>query len=182
MVELQRVQLLLQAAEARANSAEARIAGMEKQLSLCRHSSATLRASLKMRAPPPPAQGLASNRTSSGLIDGRQVGVRCADSVAWASTEGIRLFPELYPGLNASSTPLQFQLHLHLYERRVGCPDPRDASDLAADDSAMASFLLFLGVVACALCNAYSLGYLPPNRMLRSLFRRVGIPVADLVR
>jgi len=47
---------------------------------------------------------------------------------------------------------------------------------------AFASTLLLLGVLACALLNAWSLGYLQPNRHLRRALQSLGCPVEPLVR
>ena len=42
--------------------------------------------------------------------------------------------------------------------------------------------LLLLGVLLCALCNAYSLGYLHPNQHVRAAMRAVGCPTGTLAR
>ena len=39
-----------------------------------------------------------------------QVGMRCAESVHWASQDGVRLYPELYPGLMVNSSLTDFQV------------------------------------------------------------------------
>ena len=46
----------------------------------------------------------------------------------------------------------------------------------------LASLLLLIGVLGCALANAYGLGYLQPSRTLRSLLRAIGCPQSALVR
>ena len=73
---------------------------------------------------------------------------------------------------------------MHLTNPDSGCTDPRDAETLAAlaaadtaeqRAEALSSLLLLLGVAACALLNAYSLGYLScTNRYLRAALRAVG--------
>ncbi|KAL1526558.1 hypothetical protein AB1Y20_015266 [Prymnesium parvum] len=188
-MELQRLQASLHSAEERARAAEARASGMEKQLSLCRHSSATLRATMKHHnAPPPPlmaAGQIVHLNGSHAEIQGRQVGIRCADSVSWAAQEGVRLYPELYPGLNVNSSVFDFQLHLHLYDPTISrCPDPRGngAPINSESEGWLASILLLIGVLACALANAYGLGYLQPSQTVRRLLRAIGCPQNALVR
>ena len=171
------------AAEARALRAEARLQAVEKQLALCRHSFASGRG--QRAAPPPPARrGAARNVTAAAAA-------RCGDAVDWAQRMGIIQYPELYPGLNVSSSAAAFQLHLHLTDPSSRCVDPRgpdaaeaDAAAAAAADAyeAGASLLLLLGVLLCALCNAWSLGYLHPNRRIRALLNAIGCPQAQLVR
>ena len=52
---------------------------------------------------------------------------------------------------------------------------------LAAGDGGM-SLILFFGVIFCALCNAYTLGYMPiTNRYVRAVLRPLGL-VQPLVR
>ena len=76
------------------------------------------------------------------------------------------------------------QLHLHLYDPVLSrCPDPRGAGALPVEgEGPLASLLLLIGVLGCALANAYGLGYLQPSRTLRSLLRAIGCPQSALVR
>ena len=77
------------------------------------------------------------------------------------------------------------QLHLHLYDPTLSrCPNPRGGDDALGreGEGPLASLLLLLGVLGCALANAYSLGYLQPSRTLRRLLRALGCPQSELVR
>ena len=122
---------------------------------------------------------------------------RCVDAVRWAKSVGVVRFPQLYEGLNASSPVFGFQLHLYLHDPPSHCSDPRvtglmvglesDYGDELYDDIDSAggtafTVLLLLGVLLCAVCNAYSLGYLHPNRQLRAVLRAIGCPTETLVR
>lgn len=171
---------------------ESKLQAVEKQLSLCRHSSAQLRAAAGLSAPPPPPPrhhgghgGGHGNNGQNETESGSAIAVLspvCADAVSWAQHVGVVRYASLYPGLNASSPARAFQLHLHLNDPTSECVDPRSAAEIlvAGDGSASAFFLIF-GVMVCALCNAYSLGYLHPNRRLRALLRPLGL-ATPLVR
>ena len=105
----------------------------------------------------------------------------CIDAISWAQHVGVVRYPTLYPGLNASSPTREFQLHLHLNDPPSECADPRSAGEqLLAGDGGM-PLILFFGVLLCALCNAYSLGYLQPNRYVRAVLRQLGL-ATPLVR
>ena len=102
----------------------------------------------------------------------------------------------IYPGLNSSSSAFDVQLHLHLNDASSRCASPRDAlrqrgsgGGSGADDElvgglsdAAFSLLLLLGVLLCALFNAWSLGYVTPNRHVRYAMRAIGCPQEQLVR
>jgi len=93
--------------------------------------------------------------------------------------------PAPYPALNASSTPFAVRLHLYQHEASNSrCVDPRLARTAAQDAAfeALASGLLLVGVFLCALLNAWSLGYMQPNRHMRRALSCMGVPVAPLVR
>ena len=51
----------------------------------------------------------------------------------------------------------------------------------AGADETVASLLLFVGLVLCALCNSWSLGYLQPNRTCRRALRSIGLDL-EVVR
>ena len=183
------LQAALHAAEGRARQAEARLSAMEKQLGLCRHSASSLRASLGRAPPPAPRRRHGANETAATLA--AAVGTRCSESIEWAMRVGIATAPASYPGLTRNSSAHAFQLHLFLNDPATRCMDPRDADALAEEAAAeaadaradsIASALLMLGLVACALCNAYSLGYLScTNRYVRAVLRTVGC-APELVR
>jgi hypothetical protein len=63
----------------------------------------------------------------------------------------------------------------------VGSDEEADEA-FARREEAFASALLMLGVLLCALCNAWALGYLQPNRYLRAVLQFVGLPTAPIVR
>jgi hypothetical protein len=175
-------------------AAEARLQVVEKQLGLCQESSAKLRLAAGLSAPPPPPPRQRGAGRGGGMDNGTSIGgvsaaatdavinPACADAVSWAQHIGIVRYTALYPGLNASSPARDFQMHLHLNDPASGCPDPRSAAEqLLAGDSSASTLLLFVGVLFCALCNAYSLGYLTPNRHVRAMLQPLGL-ATPLVR
>ena len=56
------------------------------------------------------------------------------------------------------------------------------AAQQHAADEAVASILLLFGVLFCGLLNAWSLGYLQPNRNVRRALSVLGCPLPELVR
>uniref|UniRef100_A0A7S2JN88 Uncharacterized protein n=1 Tax=Haptolina brevifila TaxID=156173 RepID=A0A7S2JN88_9EUKA len=173
-MELTHVRAALKSSEERMHHMAERLRVVEAQLGLCRKSSSTLRANKGMRSvpPPPPRHG----RTNGSIP------LRCIEAVDWAVHVGVVTFPSLYPGLNASSAPAAFQTHLHLNDPTSRCPPPESMGVEQEASEGLASLLLLIGVLLCALCNAYSLGYLQPNRQLRSCLRALGCPQQTLVR
>jgi hypothetical protein len=188
----------LRAAEARAKQAEARLAASEKQLGLCRHSAAELRASTGAHGllQPSTSSGGAPNwsrRGSAGHVNSTAAMV-CSEAVDWAMRLGEK--QGLWPlGLNATSGRAAIQEHLRLHDpsSRCGASLPWTSTvTLSAEEEAeeayvrreeaFASALLMLGVLLCALCNAWALGYLQPNRHVRAMLQYVGLPTAPIVR
>lgn len=162
------------------NEANARIAGLEKQLELCRHSAAALRSAgggggqrrgttsdSVPRAGPGP-RGMRSNSAAA-----------CSDAIEWAQSVGLPLHPDLYPGLNESSTRFELQLHLHRYDPSARCSHPLGGR---MEGSAGVSLPLLLGVALLSLCAASILGYIPPSRRLRGWLRWLGVAPSPLVR
>ena len=195
----------LHSAEAKARQAESRLAAVEKQLSMCRHSTSTLRAAAGLHAPPPPPPGAGASSSPTrrgGSPTGRlnadtatpnaAAAAACAEAVAWAMRAGLK--QGLFPGLNASSPRSAFEHHLRLHDPASRCAEPPSAANAESVDDeyaeedemgrreAFASMLLLLGVVLCALCNAWALGYLQPSRRVRAVLQAVGIPIPQLVR
>ena len=119
----------------------------------------------------------------------------CAEAIDWAMRLGEKqgLWP---PGLNASSGRAAIQEHLGLHDPSSRCGTSLQWSSgvlgsnaneeteeaYARREEALASALLLLGVVLCAMCNAWALGYLQPNRHLRAALQYVGLPIAPIVR
>ena len=67
------------------------------------------------------------------------------------------------------------------------CSDPRysalvSARQDQASSEAAASALLLIGVLICAMLNAWSLGYLTPNRHVRRCLAAIGIKMEAPVR
>lgn len=207
-IDVPSLQVALRAADARARSAEARLAAMEKQLSMCRRASQQLRSAATSRhhsdsgggggegaaaaaatAASPAVAPFRSNATSS-----RQA---CEEAIDHALAQLVRFgyrldarggTSELFPGLNASSPRDVVRLWLHQHQKSDSrCADPRLAASSAAAEQdarmeAIASGLLLLGVMFCALLNAWSLGYLQPNRHVRGALACLGCEPAPLVR
>ena len=192
--------------------ANERLEVIEGQLKACRHSTAALRATTGIKSGAAPvellelldegknASSLAGSRCAESVQWAQHVGVvRRASFVplnedvcalvspgAWTCLAWQVRHPELYPGLNVSSPAAAFQLHLHTNMPSSRCTDPRTGvlmqEVMSGPSEGLASMLLLLGVLVCAICNAYSLGYLQPNRVIRSALRTIGCPSAPLVR
>ena len=202
---IESLQSALHAAESRARNAEARLSAMEKQLSMCRHSSSQLRSqrgsggsggvdpTLSLLTPTGAGQ-LAPGPKLSWRSNATNPKQACDDAVHYAMS---RLAPGsssksqqqlLYPGLNSSSTPFAVRLYLFQHDAASSrCADPRLALQTAAAqqhaaDEAVASILLLFGVLFCGLLNAWSLGYLQPNRNVRRALSVLGCPLPELVR
>ena len=203
----------LHSAEARARHAEERIASLEKQLSLCRHSSEKLRAggsgggggSSGTMSPQPTFMSSLLNRGGRGNVTELQI---CSQAIrqmqmqqqASASSSDGSGGP-LQAKSGAGSSRAELQLHLHLHDFATSrCPHPsqillagRTSSSAsggggdvrlepaAGADETVASLLLFVGLVLCALCNSWSLGYLQPNRTCRRALRSIGLDL-EVVR
>ena len=172
--QLIHVRAALKTSEAKNRGLAERVEGLEAQLALCRKSSATLRSAKGIRnPPPPPGHGRPSSAAPSS----------CSEAIRWAQQVGIVNYPSLYPGLNVSSPPAAFQSHLHRNDPASHCPSVgpvRMVGETASEG--LASALLLLGVVLCALCNAYSLGYVQPSRFVRRMLGAVGCPQPTLIR
>jgi hypothetical protein len=176
------LQQALHAAEARARAAEARLAGVEKQLSMCRHSYARQHGSAAAE-PLSLTHRAASVSFRSNATSARQA---CDEAVEHMHRSLRGADGGAYAGLNASSPPYAVRLYLRQHDSASRCGElPRLAStldgELAASD-AVASALLLVGVMLCGLLNAWSLGYLQPNRHMRRAMQAIGCPVAPLVR
>lgn len=172
-------QAALHAALARAHAAEARLAAIEKQLSMCRHSFSRAHASNLATFEPP---SLAHRTYRSNATSARQA---CDEAVDHAMRSLRGHEGALYPGLNASSSALAVRLYLRGHDGASRCAElPRAApsTELEGASEAAASALLLLGVMVCALLNAWSLGYLQPNRHVRRALHLLGCPVPPLVR
>lgn len=187
----------LRAAEAKARQLESRLATSEKQLSLCRHSAAGLRTGTDVHTTPPlPPLGSSFSWRRDGMSRANATAaIVCTEAVEWAMRLGAKqgLWP---PGLNASSSRAEVQLHLALHDPPSRCSgnggefnplsgavsDETDDEEALSRREAFASVLLMLGVLACGLCNAWALGYLQPDRRVRAALQYVGIPTARIVR
>ena len=205
------LQAALKAADARARSAEARLSAMEKQLSLCRHSSLQLRNSAGKHATDLAAgASFAVGGAGGGIgieVHGTSVSWRsnatsaraaCDEAIDHALAQLVAITPradtwstgvgERYPGLNATSARGDVQRWLHSHDRAASrCADPRTSALLSArrDDAAgeaIASLLLLVAVLLCAMLNAWSLGYLQPNRHVRRCLATLGCKMEAPVR
>ena len=226
----------LRDAEARARRAEDRVASLEKQLSLCRHSAEKLRSSGggsggsggDGSSAYPASSSRGGSLVSSLLLrrGGRGNATElqlCAQSIARAierqrlgssaALGGALASLNLSSGGGSARGAVQLHLHQHDFEASR-CPHPNQfllaagrlpygsggggggggsgggggaGAALLEDDTAVggdetvASLLLFVGLVLCALCNAWSLGYLQPSRGVRRALRMVGCEL-ELVR